>query len=96
VSADGLDDQTLVERLQPPLVDLPRIELSDEQLAEIRFGRAIAAPSADLEGAAKPQAGTEAESTPAEWAAVDGRGELVAILFEKYPGQLWPARNFAV
>lgn len=97
LTLDELNDETLVERLQPPLAavaELPCVELSDEQLAEIRFGRAIEAPSAVSEGAAKPQAATEAESTGTEWAAVDSRGDLAAILFEKYPGQLWPARNF--
>jgi hypothetical protein len=29
-----------------------------------------------------------------EWAAIDPADHLAAILFEKSPNQLWPARNF--
>lgn len=90
---DELTSETLPQYLQPALAavaGLPRFELNDTDLAEIRHGRPIAVPPA----LATAEAASPGEVSPTEYAAVDHGGELVAILFEKHPGQLWPARNF--
>ena len=89
VPLDALTADTLSQHLQPALAavaDLPQIQLSAKQLTEIRHGRPIAKP--------KSKAGPAEAGPPAEWAAVDSTGALAAILFEKQPGELWPARNF--
>jgi tRNA pseudouridine55 synthase len=89
VQLDGLTTEAVDANLQPPLAalrELPRIALTDRQLVELRHGRPI-----DVRDLVRPPA--EATS-PAEWAAVDPAGRLAAILFEKLPNQLWPARNF--
>ncbi len=88
VAPDDLTPESLARHLQPALTavaDLPRIELSEAQLTEIRHGRPIPT-SADAKPASVP--------TATEWAAVDPAGQLAAILVEKRPGQLWPACNF--
>jgi len=111
VPVDELYDDTLAEHLQPPLAavaHLPRVELSDAELTEIRFGRPIeirlcATGSASAIQTVTSQGTGEASGTLPEtlrassvhWAAVDSRGRLAAILYEKHPGQLWPLRNFA-
>jgi tRNA pseudouridine55 synthase len=87
VTPDDLTPESLHQHLRPALAavpDLPRIELSAAQLVEIRYGRAIPAPALSKSGAA---------ATTQEWAALDPAGQLTAILFEKRPGQLWPACN---
>jgi tRNA pseudouridine55 synthase len=89
VAPDELTSNSLPQHLQSPLAalpDLPRIELMGNQIEEIRNGRPIV-------GAAVPK-GDLLSSQPAEWAAIDAAGKLVAILFEKRPGELWPALNF--
>jgi tRNA pseudouridine55 synthase len=89
VPLDELTLEAMQQHLQPALCavsDLPSIDLSPAELAEIRHGRPIALRADGCVHAAKPQA--------AELAAVDAGGELVAILFEKRPGELWPAMNF--
>jgi tRNA U55 pseudouridine synthase TruB len=90
-----LTKENLAGHLLPALTavrQLPRVELGDVQLTEIRHGRPIATPAS-----ATPTAEAVSPATGAakEWVAVDAAGELVAILFEKYPGQLWPRVNFA-
>jgi len=84
VGVDELTPETLLQHLQPALaalVDLPRIELTEAQMREIRHGRPIPMPPGIV--------------SSSEWAAVNSAGELVAILSEKHPGQLWPEKNFA-
>lgn len=105
VSLDELNDDSLSEHLQRPLVavaDLPLVELSEEQLEEIRHGRPIESSSCATGSASANQTreqpsrdtGKASGTLAAEWAAVDSNGRLGAVLFEKYPGQLWPTRNF--
>ncbi len=89
VALDELTAETLPDYLQPPLAAgayLPRIELADEQLTEIRHGRPILKPT-ECEGMAQA-------SETSEWMAVNRAGKLVAILKEKHTGQLWPSTNF--
>jgi tRNA pseudouridine55 synthase len=95
VTLDELTADTLPRWLQPAIVavaDLPRLELDESELAEIRHGRTIAPPAGATIGAVGSQA-AQAVST-AEWAAVDSSGQLVAIVQEKRAGQLGPAKNF--
>jgi tRNA pseudouridine55 synthase len=94
VALDELTLNTLPQHLQPPLAALEhlrRVELTVKQLAEIRHGRPIELRSVKLLTANTVAPGVEITT---EWAAVDASGRLAAILFEKYPNQLWPARNF--
>jgi len=87
---DDVTAETLLRELQPALTavaDLPRVVLTDGELAEIRHGRPIA-----MRGDANPPAETDAEHL--EWAAMDPAGQLAAILREKRADQLWPVRNF--
>ncbi|MGD9635658.1 MAG: hypothetical protein AB7U97_20415, partial [Pirellulales bacterium] len=89
VQLDGLTSEEAIARLQPPLEALralPRIDLTEKQLVELRHGRPIT-----LRGQTHPSA---LPNQPAEWAGVDPAGNLAAILFEKQPGVFWPARNF--
>jgi tRNA pseudouridine55 synthase len=94
---DAISKDNLDEKLQPALSAVPhlqRIELNDGQLVEIRHGRPIRKPRS-LARRDSPH-GTAAPSSlpPVEWAGIDTSGKLAAILFEKRPGELWPARNF--
>jgi tRNA pseudouridine55 synthase len=85
VPVDELNDDSLAQYLQPPsaaVADLPRVELTDNQLTEIRFGRSIVIES-------------ESSDPVIHWAGFDSGGRLASILYEKHPGQLWPVRNFA-
>ena len=75
-------------RRSPPSPICRASTLTEAQLVEIRHGRPIPMPSA-------ASASDAADASAAEWAAVDAAGQLVAILFEKQPGELWPAMNFA-
>jgi tRNA pseudouridine55 synthase len=89
VALDDLSQETLQQRLQPAIAavaDLQRIELTETQIVEIRHGRSIPLPP-HIES--RP---TETKSP--EWAAINVGGQLVAILREKRPGQLWPVHNF--
>jgi tRNA pseudouridine55 synthase len=93
ISVDDLTAESLPHKLQPAITavaELPRVELSDGELVEIRHGRPIDVPRNGLGLAAKPQAACSWEG---EWAAADAAGRLVAILREKHPGQLWPTKN---
>jgi tRNA pseudouridine55 synthase len=109
VAMDTLTAEILHERLQPALsavAHLQRIELNDGQLVEIRHGRPIRMPrplgvagggtGARAIGSIPPaEAGSPGLNVSPEWAAIDAAGELVAILFEKKRGELWPRLNFA-
>ena len=88
VSLDSLSADSVLQHLRPPLEALeamPQISVNPKQLAELRHGRPI-----EMRNIERP-----AEPNP-EWAAVDPAGRLAAILYEKHPGELWPARNFEV
>jgi len=83
LDADCLTEQLLANHLKPAssvVGHLPRVELSSDQLVEIRHGRRIAA--------------TANFSSAPEIAAFDEKGNLVAILQEKESGVLGPVRNF--
>jgi tRNA pseudouridine55 synthase len=85
ISLDYLNPKNLTENLQPALAavsELPRAMMTEAQLIEIRHGRPVAFPTAGTSGC--------------EQAAVDAAGKLVAILYEKQAGQLWPVHNFNV
>jgi tRNA pseudouridine55 synthase len=87
IAIDDLTPESLAQHLQPALTavaDLPRIELSEAQLTEIRHGRPIPAPAHVI-----------STVIATEWAALDSTGQLTAILYEKRLGQLWPACNFS-
>ena len=89
ISLDQLSPETLLQNLQAAVYaasDLPLLKLSELQIVEIRHGRPIPLPTRG-----------EADLPPAigqEWAAVNAQGELVSLLTEKRPGQLWPLHNF--
>jgi tRNA pseudouridine55 synthase len=87
VAPTELTVQSLQQHLQPALAavpDLPQVEVTDAQFTELRHGRPIARP-ASAHGSLK--------TIPAEWAAVDGSGRLLAILREKGDAELWPSMN---
>jgi tRNA pseudouridine55 synthase len=89
ISFDQLSLETLQQDLQPAVSaasELPLLELSDEQIVEIRHGRPI--PLLPVSEEHQPPANGP------EWAAINTRGELVSLLIEKRPGQLWPQHNF--
>jgi tRNA pseudouridine55 synthase len=89
ISIDQLSTETLLQNLQPAVIatsGLVSLELSEAQIVEIRHGRPIPLPAQSKAGL-PPMAGHE-------WAAVNARGELVSLLTEKRPGQLWPEHNF--
>lgn len=84
---DTLSASDIQAQLQPPLTavaNLPRVELSSRDLAEIHHGRPID----------RPATGAADASPTAQWAAIEPSGRLAAILYEKRAGQLWPAINF--
>jgi tRNA pseudouridine55 synthase len=88
VALAEISSESLRKNLQLPLAavaDLPRIELTNGQIVEIGYGRPIPKPLGDglVPNAAKTS----------EWAAIDEKGQLVAVLREKQPGKLWPAVN---
>lgn len=88
-----LDAASLGKHLLPALhavADLPRIVLSDDELAEIRHGRTIAYRS--LPAARCPL--LAASSSSAEIAAVDGEGRLAAILVPRGNDHLGAKKNF--
>ena len=90
ISTDSLSAESLLQNIQPALTaipSLPTVRLSDDEIVEIRHGRPIALPPHDMNS-------TSSVDPNAEWAAVDGSGQLVALLFQKRPGQLWPQCNF--
>jgi tRNA pseudouridine55 synthase len=91
VTLDALTSDTFAEHLQPPLEALAQLlqfKLTEKQLAELRHGRPI-----EVRNLQRPAAAPE-PGVMIEWAAIDPAGNLAAILFEKFPNQLWPVRNF--
>jgi tRNA pseudouridine55 synthase len=89
IALDRLSPEVLALNLVPAVAavsSLARIELNDAQLIEIRHGRPIPMLPGGEECAPRP-AGKE-------WAAVNAHGQLLALLSEKRPGQLWPKSNF--
>lgn len=95
ITPDDLDLEALVCCLQPALVaipDLPRVVLTDAQLIEIRNGRPILSSWLALE---PTPIGIGQGQGAFELAALDSTGGLAALLYEKRPGELWPAMNFA-
>ena len=92
VALDDLTNDTFAEHLQPPLEALEGLAANRAQREATRR-----APSRPADRNAKREAPARQEAVAApnpEWAAVDPAGRLAAILFEKHPNQLWPARNF--
>lgn len=96
VRLDGLTTEVAMGKLQPPLGavrGLPRIDLTEAQLLELRHGRPIA-----VRGVVRPLAEANSPRVESgdklEWAGVDPAGSLAAIMFEKQPGVFWPVRNF--
>jgi tRNA pseudouridine55 synthase len=109
VALDDLTNSSVLGRMLPAVAAveaLEKVPLAEKQLAELRHGRPVEMRGVGVSagvartGAKDPLA--EANSPrregaePVEWAGVDAAGRLAAILFEKTPGQLWPARNFLV
>jgi tRNA U55 pseudouridine synthase TruB len=89
VALDDLDSETLLRQMQSPLAaipDLSRVELTNDQIEEVRNGRSIPMPNSENFN--------PSVSKSTEFAAVNGAGRLVGILFEKRPSELWPAMNF--
>ena len=89
ISLDRLSPETLQQYLQPATAavsELALLKVSDPQIIEIRHGRPIPLP-------ARGEVDLPPTNGP-EWAAVNDRNELVALLTEKRPGQLWPECNF--
>jgi tRNA pseudouridine55 synthase len=92
VALDDLKNNTVLDHMRPPLEalkSLPRIDLTEKQLVELRHGRPI-----EMRNAPPPTPPSGNASQPIEYAAVDPAGKLAAILFEKHAKQLWPVRNF--
>jgi tRNA pseudouridine55 synthase len=88
IALDDLRAETLSQHLQPALTivdNLPRVALSEAQLLEIRNGRPIL--SSWIAGDLQPLHGSEL-------IVADSSGQLVGILYETKPGELWPAMNF--
>ncbi|MBA3480274.1 MAG: tRNA pseudouridine(55) synthase TruB [Pirellulales bacterium] len=88
MDARGPDMERLRRYLQSPLAavpQMPRLVLSDEQVFEVQHGGLIKTDvlPAELQG-------TAAEAI----AAVDERGELIALLKEVRPGWWKPSPNF--
>jgi tRNA pseudouridine55 synthase len=89
ISFDRLSPEMLQQELQPAISavsELPSLVLSDSEIVEIRHGRPI--PIRHVSEVHQPPANYP------EWAAANIRGELVSLLTEKRPGQLWPQHNF--
>lgn len=102
IEFDTLGGDDVAQHLQAPLAAvaaLPRISLSAETLIEVRHGRPIAispdgADNVPSHATCSASVALTGSSRGSEWAATDPTGQLAAILFEKRPGELWPAINF--
>jgi len=84
---DQLDAELIAENLIAPfaaVADLPRLELSDSQVVELRHGRMISLDETNV----------ELESPEEVLAAVNSLGELVALVRERRPGLLGVVCNF--
>ena len=82
-----LSKETLPSRILPPITAvgaLPRIELSDDEMAEIGHGRAIRRHNRLPAG----------EPLPKEYAAISPQGRLAAILIHRDRDHLRALRNF--
>ncbi len=87
LALDDATSDTVAQHFQPALTavaDLQRLTLTESQLVELRHGRPLSKSATD--GPPKDAAD--------EYAAIDVTGQLVAILREKRPGELWPKINF--
>jgi tRNA pseudouridine55 synthase len=96
VAIKDLSRENLPRHLQSPLVavaHLPRVLVTDADVIEIRHGRPIKMLPAKIPVAAATA--PLGDKSTGEWAAVNSRGELVAILSQKHAGGLWPKHNFA-
>jgi tRNA pseudouridine55 synthase len=83
VPPERLNADTISQHLLPAasaVAMLPQVELTDDEIARLRNGLAIAKPSA-------PQG--------EEIAGLDAQGRLVALLTAAAPGVVRPLRNFA-
>ena len=81
----NIDRQHAPQQMQPALAavaDLPHVTLTAAQCLELRNGRPILTAWLTAKNAAVADA--------PELVAIDAAGHLVAILFEKSPGELWP------
>jgi tRNA U55 pseudouridine synthase TruB len=91
---EAMTSENWSDFLLPPLraVEvLPRITLTEPQIARIRNGQAIDKPVvAERNGSAGPEIRLE---EGAELAAVNPTGRLVAILTCRSDHLLWPTRN---
>jgi tRNA pseudouridine55 synthase len=95
LALENLSRESLQQHLRPPLValaQLPRVVLTDTDLTEIRYGRTIKKPAIEI--SATQAASPSERKTAPECAAVNGKGELVAILRQKHAGEFWPKHNF--
>ncbi|MEM8945815.1 MAG: tRNA pseudouridine(55) synthase TruB [Planctomycetota bacterium] len=84
---ESLDVASVERNMQPPLRAVPHLrqmQLGENQLVEIRNGRQICATQLT---------GREIDEGE-QIAAVDERGNLVALLTEKQTGRLGPSHNF--
>ena len=91
ISLNDIDANTLPQLMQPALtavVALPHVALTEAQCLELRNGRPILTAWLAAKNAAIADA--------PELVAIDATGQLVAILFEKCPGELWPRLTFNV
>jgi tRNA pseudouridine55 synthase len=82
IEDSAVDEQTTEHHLQPPQSLLPGLKhrtLTDDEVAEIGFGRPIDARDS---------------SEGVELAGIDAGGRLIAILRRKPEGRLWPVRTF--
>jgi len=85
VSPEALDRDTIIGYLEPALKAVPtlqRLDITEEQLAEIQHGRSIEDPIGAGEETAEPLA------------AVDPDGRLAALLITRGEGRLGPVRVF--
>lgn len=90
ISPETLDTESVFRYLEPALSAVPmlrRIDVTADQLPEIRQGRSIADPA----GAELNTSSTE-ETQPL--AGVGPDGQLVALLVQREPGRLGPVRVF--
>jgi tRNA pseudouridine55 synthase len=91
LAMDQLSEPTFQEHLQSAIValgDMPRVTLNDAQLTDVKHGRPIRLEA--LEIPEESMRGAVTSKSSSEWAAVDDGGQLVAILYERTDGQLWP------
>jgi tRNA pseudouridine55 synthase len=89
VAPEELSPESVGQYMQPALAavaKLPRVTVSVAQLLELRNGRPIL-----RSWLTEPLGATDGAT---EVAAADECGQLVSVLHEKRPGELWPLHNF--